>query len=77
MTAKSKCVHCGAEVGEWTQDCPKCGRPVANPDAPVVSDLKSKFKPGAKYAKKNTIPYVLGIAIIIIIAVIIYLVKFR
>ena len=72
MIAKAKCVHCGEEVGEWTQDCPKCGRPVANPDAPIVSDLKSKFKTNGKSAKKNTTFYILSIIIIIIIVAIIY-----
>lgn len=75
MVAKSKCVHCGTEVSEWTQDCPKCGRPVANRDAPMVSDMKSKFKNGSSYAKRSKAPYLLGIAAIVVIAVIIYLMK--
>jgi len=75
MTVKSKCVHCGAEVSEWTQACPKCGRPVANLDAPMVSDLKSKFKSGGGHAKKSKVPYILGIAVIVVIAVIIYLMQ--
>ncbi|MBN2038952.1 MAG: hypothetical protein JW864_02855 [Spirochaetes bacterium] len=73
MTVKSKCVHCGAEVSEWTQDCPKCGRPVANRDAPMVSDLGSKFKNGGSYAKKSKAPLMIGIAAIVVIAVVIYL----
>ena len=75
MTVKSKCVHCGAEVGEWTQDCPKCGKPVANKDAPEVSDMKSRFKSNGSYAKKNTTPYVLGIIAIVVIGLILYLMK--
>jgi uncharacterized membrane protein YvbJ len=75
MASKSKCVHCGTEVGEWTQDCPKCGRPVANPDAPIVTDMSSRFKTGDNYAKKSTLPYILGIAVIIIIVAIIYFIK--
>ncbi len=73
MPSKSKCVHCGEAVYEWTQDCPKCGRPVANPDAPVVSDLKSRFKKTDKHRKKNMMPYIIGLVIIIIIFIIYYM----
>jgi uncharacterized membrane protein YvbJ len=77
MAAKSKCVHCGAEVGEWTRECPQCGKPVANPDAPVVSDLRSGWKTSGQHAKKSKMPYILGIIAVIIIVIIIYILRYR
>ncbi len=73
MAAKSTCVHCGEVVSEWTRDCPKCGRPVANPDAPLVSDLHSKFKTTSQYKKSNSLVYIIiSIAAVIIVAAIVY-----
>jgi uncharacterized membrane protein YvbJ len=73
MASNSKCVHCGEVVYEWTQDCPKCGRPVANRDAPVVSDLKSRFKKPGQHRKKSMLPYLLAVVIIVIVFIIYYM----
>ncbi len=79
MTVKVTCVHCGAEVKEWTVDCPKCGRPVANKDAPLVSDYESRWKKSAqqKHNKNSPLPYIIGGAIVLAIAVaiVVFLIK--
>lgn len=73
MTTTSKCVHCGAVVKEWERDCPKCGRPVANPDAPLVSDLRSKkWGKAGQHRKKNMLPFIIGIVVIIILIIFYY-----
>ena len=77
MTVKSKCVHCGSEVGEWTQDCPKCGKPVANMDAPSVSDFRSKMSKTTNHGKKSPLPLILGVAAVVIIAAVVYFVKYN
>lgn len=73
MTAKAKCVHCGEPVNEWTHECPKCGRPVANLDAPIVKPLGA-MKAGS-HGKKSILPYVIVVLAIIIIAGIFYFSK--
>jgi|GEM_PF-6624761 len=73
MTIKAKCVICGAEVSEWTIDCPECGRHVANRDAPIVSDLGRSFKKRDLYNRKSKAPLVLGAAAVIMIGVSLYL----
>lgn len=69
------CIHCGAKVSEWTNDCQKCGKPVANPDAPTqVSKLKFGQAGTHQYKKKNSLPFILsGILAVIIIGMITYL----
>jgi uncharacterized membrane protein YvbJ len=71
---KVKCVHCGAQVSEWTTECPKCGKPVANPDAPTdVSASPRTWKATGQYKKKSSIPYIiLGILIVVIVVAVIY-----
>ena len=71
---KVKCIHCGEKVTEWANECPNCGKPVANPDAPTkVSEIKLNQKKIDQYGKKNVLPFILtGILAIIVIAVITY-----
>jgi uncharacterized membrane protein YvbJ len=72
MAAKSKCVHCGEAVGEWTRDCPKCGKPVANPDAPVLDDIRSGWSTTGEYRKKSAVPYIAIVALVAVIGVVVY-----
>ncbi len=74
MPSKSKCVHCGEEIYEWVRDCPKCGRPVANPDAPLVKDLK--WKTGGQNRKKNMMPLLIAV-ILIVLAIAVYFLKYQ
>jgi uncharacterized membrane protein YvbJ len=71
---KVKCVHCGEQVSEWTTDCPKCGKPVANPDAPTnVSASPRSWKATGGQKKKNSLQYIIfGILIVIIVIAVIY-----
>ena len=61
---KTKCVHCGFLVHEFTTECPSCGKPIANKYAPTkVSDLNWKNS-ASKNKKTNPV-----IAIAIIVAI--------
>ena len=72
MTIKVKCVHCGTMVHEFTATCPKCGKPVANKDAPVNVTPPPWQKKHANYGKQApVIPLMIG-AVLIIAAIAVY-----
>ena len=69
------CVHCGEKVSEWARECPGCGRPVANPDAPAnMSKPAWNQKNIDKYMKKKSMPLILtSIMTIILVVAVIYI----
>ncbi|MCP4131073.1 MAG: hypothetical protein GY754_08845 [bacterium] len=77
MTAKAKCVHCGELVHEFTVDCPKCGKPVANKDAPTdVGAVPWKASTKSSGKKSPVIPVIISILVIAIAAALVYFLKF-
>jgi len=73
---KVNCVQCGIKVSEWTTQCPNCGRPVANKDAPILADLRFSPTRGSQYRKKKSLLFTIsGLLIIIGISSIIYFLK--
>ncbi len=57
---KVKCVHCGEMVNEFASLCPKCGKPVANKDAPTnVPESPWKWSTKAS-GKKKLNPLIIG-----------------
>lgn len=74
MSVQVKCVHCGALVNEFAAECPKCGKPVANRDAPTkVTESPWKMKKTDHGKKSPVIPVVI-IALVVIAAVLFFLV---
>ncbi len=66
--AEVKCIHCGEMVYETSTECPKCGKPIANPDAPTdVLGSPREWKKDVQ--KKNTmLPIILvGIAVALVV----------
>jgi uncharacterized membrane protein YvbJ len=63
-----KCVHCGKVVFEWAPQCPHCGKPIANPDAPTSVSAEPKTWKKTSYKKKSPIPLIVAIAAAVIIA---------
>ncbi len=64
MTVQVKCVHCGAMVHEFTTDCPECGKPVANKDAPTQVSESPRNMSTTSYGKKSP---VVPIAVVVIV----------
>ena len=70
---KVKCVHCGEQVSEWTTDCPKCGKPVANPDAPTDLSASPRSWKATGQHKKSSLQYIiLGVLIVVVVIAVIY-----
>ena len=77
MSVKVKCVHCGELVNEFETDCPKCGKPVANKDAPTnVSEAPWKMSKQSQKKQSPVIPVVI-ILLIGAAAAAIYFLKFK
>jgi uncharacterized membrane protein YvbJ len=66
--AEVKCIHCGEMVFETSTECPKCNKPIANPDAPTnVPDSPREWRKDVQ-AKDNMLPVILiGIAVAAIV----------
>ncbi|HNX22587.1 MAG TPA: hypothetical protein PKG60_00965 [Spirochaetota bacterium] len=76
MSVKVKCVHCGTLVNEFTAECPNCGKPVANKDAPTnVTASPWKMKKVDHGKKMPVIPIL--IAVFAVIAIAIYFIAVR
>ena len=64
----TKCIHCGYAVHEFTPECPQCGKPVANKDAPT--DLgKDPWQFKTNYRKKMS-PFLVIAIITVVIGII-------
>lgn len=73
--AEVKCTHCGEMVYESSTDCPKCGKPIANPDAPTdVPDSPRNWK-STSQKKDNTMLYIIVGGIIVVAVILILLFK--
>jgi uncharacterized membrane protein YvbJ len=76
--AKVKCVHCHELVFEMAPECPHCGRPVANKDAPVnVPPMSRKWD---KKHMKKTSPVVIFLSIVaflLMVAAVVYITFFH
>ena len=69
------CSHCGKQVEEGTAFCSNCGHPVTG-SLPVASNNTQPVQTNQPKKKINaTIPIILGIAVVFIVALVIILVK--
>jgi uncharacterized membrane protein YvbJ len=76
MPVKVKCVHCGTEVFEFVNECPNCGKPVANKYAPTnVSASPWSWKSSGNRKKSPVGLIAAGAALIIVAAWVIYFIK--
>ncbi len=67
MPSKVKCVHCGTDVFEFVNECPNCGKPVANKWAPTNLSASPASWKKTDSKKKSPVPFlVAGIALIAI-----------
>ena len=69
---KTKCVHCGFLVHEFTTECPSCGKPVANKYAPTnVSNPPWNWHAESKRSNP-AIPVMIIVTVIAIAGVVIF-----
>ena len=72
------CSNCGGQIPEGANNCPGCGKPVAN--NPVVSPVATAYQQPAGYpvpAKTNNTAKYIGIGAVVVVAIIVIVILFN